>query len=209
MPGQSITLNDKLSRLGYRQAVKLLGAGGEALLQQGGLYDIDLDQDVRLDEQQFRLLLPDAELSIHLNGKKRSLLGWCCSCGKQRCEHIAAALSLILEEKTPLGLSKAPPEPQPVVALSDSELREQALAECRERAATEKMQIKSLAPKVLWSDYLVSNATSGKTYRVALRGWQPGDCYCSCPDFHRVSVVDFFSFAEKSMTLTLRSHTRM
>lgn len=188
MPGQSknnLTLKDKLSRLSYRQAVKLLGSGGEALLQQGGLYDIDLDQDVSLDEQQFRLSLPDAELSIRLDGKNRSSLGWHCSCRKRQCEHIGAALSLILEEKTPLGLAKAPPEPQPVAASSDSELREQALRERRERAATEKMQVKSVTSKVLWSDYLVTNATSGKTYRVALRGWELGDSYCSCPDFRK------------------------
>ncbi|MEX0902814.1 MAG: DEAD/DEAH box helicase [Pseudohongiellaceae bacterium] len=180
-----MTLKDKLSRLSYRQAVKLLGSRGDALLQQGGLYDIDLDRDVRFDEQQFRLLLSDAELSIRLHGKNRSTLGWRCSCHKQQCEHIGAALSLILEEKTPLGLAKAPPEPQPVAALSDSELREQALGERRERAAIEKMRVKSLTPKVLWSDYLVTNATSGKTYRAALRGWEPGDSYCSCPDFRK------------------------
>ena len=34
-----------------------------------------------------------------------------------------------------------------------------------------------------WSDYLVTNHLSGKTYRVALRGFDPGDSYCSCPDF--------------------------
>lgn len=188
MPGRSInnlTLKDKLSRLTYRQAVKFLGSQGEALLRQGGLYEIDLDQDVSLDEQQFRLLLPDAELSIQLEGKKGSSLGWRCSCRKRQCEHIAAGLSLILEEKTPLGLAKEPPERQPVAALSDNELREQALRERRERAATEKMRIKALTPKILWSDYLITNSTSGKTYRVALRGREPGDSYCSCPDFRK------------------------
>jgi superfamily II DNA or RNA helicase len=35
----------------------------------------------------------------------------------------------------------------------------------------------------VWTDYAVSNPTSGRTYRVALRGLQRGDSFCSCPDF--------------------------
>ena len=27
--------------------------------------------------------------------------------------------------------------------------------------------------------------SSGKTYRVALRGWKRGDSYCTCPDFRK------------------------
>ena len=30
---------------------------------------------------------------------------------------------------------------------------------------------------------MVASALSGKTYRVALRGEERGDSYCSCPDF--------------------------
>ena len=29
----------------------------------------------------------------------------------------------------------------------------------------------------------VTNAVTGKTYRVALRGTEPGQSFCSCPDF--------------------------
>jgi SNF2 family DNA or RNA helicase len=31
----------------------------------------------------------------------------------------------------------------------------------------------------------VTNGASGKSYRVALRGWRPGESYCSCPDFRK------------------------
>ena len=34
-----------------------------------------------------------------------------------------------------------------------------------------------------WTDYTVRNRVSGKTYRVALRGTEPGESFCSCPDF--------------------------
>jgi len=40
-------------------------------------------------------------------------------------------------------------------------------------------------PKELWTDYTVTNNNSGRTYRVALRGWKRGDSYCSCPDFRK------------------------
>ena len=45
------------------------------------------------------------------------------------------------------------------------------------------MRVRSADPKRLWTDYTVTNAVSGKTYRVALRGWKAGECYCTCPDF--------------------------
>src|SRR3954447_12178875 len=45
------------------------------------------------------------------------------------------------------------------------------------------MAVRAMDPARPWSDYLVTNRVSGKTYRVALRGTAPGDSYCSCPDF--------------------------
>ncbi len=45
------------------------------------------------------------------------------------------------------------------------------------------MSVKTLDATRPWTDYLVTNRLSGKTYRVALRGTEPGDSYCSCPDF--------------------------
>ena len=35
----------------------------------------------------------------------------------------------------------------------------------------------------VFSDFQVTNPRSGSTYRIAIRGPQPGDNYCSCPDF--------------------------
>ena len=43
-------------------------------------------------------------------------------------------------------------------------------------------------PKEPWTDYVVTSQLSGKTYRVALRGEQRGESYCSCPDF-RVNTL--------------------
>jgi hypothetical protein len=69
--------------------------------------------------------------------------------------------------------------------VSEEALVAQALAERAERARTEKMRLTSLDSQVIWTDYTLTNAASGKSYRVALRGWQPGQSYCSCPDFRK------------------------
>jgi hypothetical protein len=47
------------------------------------------------------------------------------------------------------------------------------------------MRFASLEPQEIWTDYTMTNAASGKSYRIALRGWQPGESYCSCPDFRK------------------------
>ena len=84
-----------------------------------------------------------------------------------------------------LGLAVPPPERVPVESLSEDDLVARALEERRGRAKTERMAVRSGNPKILWTDYLVTNRASGKTYRVALRGWSHGESYCSCPDFRK------------------------
>ena len=84
-----------------------------------------------------------------------------------------------------MGLSAPPPERQPVETLSDEELVRRVIEERAERAKTERMKMVSQDRNVLWTDYTVTNYGSGKTYRVALRGWARGDSYCSCPDFRK------------------------
>ena len=47
------------------------------------------------------------------------------------------------------------------------------------------MPLTSVDPQAIWTDYTLTNVASGKSYRVALRGWLPGESYCSCPDFRK------------------------
>src|SRR6266481_3985223 len=84
-----------------------------------------------------------------------------------------------------LGLAGAPPARAPAESVSEEALVAQALAERAERARTEKMRLTSLDSQEIWTDYTLTNAASGKSYRVALRGWQAGQSYCSCPDFRK------------------------
>ncbi|MEW6744426.1 MAG: DEAD/DEAH box helicase [Planctomycetota bacterium] len=180
-----LTLKDKLSRLTYTLACKLLGRSGKRLIAEGGRYAIDIAEHVRLGNDLFSLRLEDAVVTITLKAEARSRLHWNCTTCRRACEHVGAAFALILEEKTALGLAVPPPERVPAESLSEEELVRLALEERLERARTEKMKLRSLDPRKPWTDYVVTSALSGKTYRVALRGVERGVSYCSCPDFRK------------------------
>jgi superfamily II DNA or RNA helicase len=179
------TLRDKLSHLSFLQACKLLGPQGRALIMEGGKFEINLFEQVALDDDRFRLSLGEAVVEIGLSNDYRQRFDIRCSRCNVACVHKGAALSLVLEEKLALGLSAPPPERVPMESLSEEALIAQAIADRRQRAREEKMRLKSMDPQQLWTDYVVTNPLSGKSYRLALRGWQPGESYCSCPDFRK------------------------
>lgn len=182
---RELTLRDRLSRLTYRQACRLLGADAEQLIRRGGAYEVDIGGDVYLGDDLFRLRLNGAVVTVTTMAEADQRLHWNCTRCRTACEHVGAAFSLILEEKMALGLAAPPPVRVPVESLGEEELVERAINERRERAHTQRMTVRSTEPRKLWTDYLVTSAESGKTYRVALRGWEPGDSYCSCPDFRK------------------------
>ncbi len=179
------SLRDRLSRLNYTKACQLLGENGKELIKLGGAYEIRLDEQVYLGEDLFRLSLPDAVVTITAMAEAKNRLRFNCTSCNTVCRHIGAALALIIEEKMSLGLAAPPRERVPVESLSEEKLIEQALEERRERARTGNMTVTSMDPARLWTDYLVTNRMSGKTYRVALRGWERGQSYCSCPDYRK------------------------
>ncbi|MFO0840265.1 MAG: DEAD/DEAH box helicase [Phycisphaerae bacterium] len=182
---RELTLRDRLSRLNYVQACKLIGPDADRLLRSGGKWEIELAEDVHLGDDLFRLRLDGAVVTITLLSEMPQRLHWNCTQCDSACEHVGAAFSLILEEKTALGLAALPPERVPAESLSETALLARAIAQRQERARTERMSVQSTTPGKLWSDYLVTSAESGKTHRVALRGWTPGDSFCSCPDFRK------------------------
>ena len=147
--------------------------------------DIDLFTQVSLNNKDFSLKVDSARVDIILDPGKDQRLNIKCSACAGVCEHQGAALALLLEEKLALGLSAPPPEKVPMESLTDRELVRQAIVDRRERALNEKMRLKSMNPRLLWTDYIITNYASGKSYRVALRGWEQGESYCSCPDFRK------------------------
>ncbi|MBZ0115658.1 MAG: DEAD/DEAH box helicase, partial [Sandaracinaceae bacterium] len=179
------SLHDLLSRLSYPQAVKLLGEAGTTLLREGGKVELDPYKHAQWTDELLRVQVEDAEVTLRRSPEVRGrLLARCSLCGGP-CEHTGAVFALVLEEKMALGLAAPPRERVPVESLSEEELVERALADRSERAASEKMKLRSLDPERPWTDYTLTSAASGKSYRVALRGTERGVSYCSCPDFRK------------------------
>ena len=159
-----LTLKDRLSRLTYLQACKLLGPQGAELIRQGsGCEEVDLDRDVYLRGDLFRVKFPacqrgknGAVVTITTMAAARQRLRFNCTACATICRHVGAAVSLILEEKTALGLAAPPDESVPLENLSESELIEAALRERQERAQTEKFRLRSADPAAPWTDYTVT-----------------------------------------------------
>src|SRR5487761_1406724 len=190
-PSGQLSLKDKLSHLTFLEAAKLLGPEGKKLIQKSGnLWPFKIEQHVYLGDDLFRLRFPGESVNgqplvvtITLMAEARNRLHWNCTRCEVACEHVGAAFSLILEEKTALGLAAPPPKRVPIESLNEDQLIEKALAERLERAKVEKMKLAAVDPERPWTDYTVTNRVTGKSYRVALRGLEPGDSFCSCPDF--------------------------
>lgn len=53
----------------------------------------------------------------------------------------------------------------------------------REFGSQQDFGLKNVGPETIFSDFEVTNPQTRRTYRVAIRGENPGDNYCSCPDF--------------------------
>ena len=189
-PSDRLTLRDRLSRLTFAEACKLLGEEGKQLIKAGSKAEIKLPDDVYLGGDLLRVTLghdQDGEpivATITLMAEARQRLHYHCTHCRGACIHAGAMFSLILEEKTALGLAAAPPEPRAAVeSLSEEELVRRALEERAERAKSERYKIKPADQDEPWTDYAVTSPISGKTYRVALRGLERGESFCTCPDF--------------------------
>jgi superfamily II DNA or RNA helicase len=180
-----ITLYDILSRLNFARAARALGPKGARLIGLGGKLEIDLSTQVKFDRNSFRLNLDGSTVTLRMSPKARDRIEWRCDTCEVPCRHAGAAFSLILEEKLALGLAGAPEERVTIAPGSDEALVAQALADRQERARNEKMRLNSADPEEIWTEYTLTSAASGKSYRVQLRGWQPGESYCSCPDFRK------------------------
>lgn len=182
---RDLTLFDRLSRLTYPQAARILGPRGKELIRSAGGGEIDIGEDVALRADEFRLRLGGSTVTITLAPDALGRLGWSCDRCDDACQHVGAAFSLILEEKMALGLSAPPAERVPIESLSEEEFVTRGLEERAERARAERMRLTTADPDALWTDYAVTNAASGRSYRVTMRGWEPGQSYCSCPDFRK------------------------
>jgi hypothetical protein len=178
-------MRDRLSHLSFDDAKKLLGPDGKRLLTRGGGLELASPDALVIDDREARVAWEPGprglSARIFFDPTAKSGLRVECSLCTRPCVHVGGLLSVLLERKTDLGLAAPPPEA--LRAGDEDELVAQALAERAKRAKTERMKIRSADPETPWTDYEVTNALSGKTYRVALRSEVRGESYCSCPDF--------------------------
>lgn len=190
---KDLTLHDILSQLTMQQTQKCIGLDTAKLLPKVSTWEIEIAEQVVFLKNLFQVSFPPSpELSAPVVVKitqhpahKDQLAIACDATGEDRALAIAATFSLLLEEKFALGLSAEPVVDVPWELMSEQELDARALAERQKRAEEEIMRIKATDTTTPWTDYLVASAASGKSYRVALRGVQRGQSYCSCPDFKR------------------------
>ncbi len=190
MARNNVTIRDILAHLTFARAAKLLGSDGRRLLSSGSRgcgSEFDPARDVRFTADSLIMNVGDAEVTLSLPDTTGSLVVRCSACHgvNPACGHAAAALSTILEEKMLLGLAKPPPERIAVESLSEEDLVKRALGERSERARSERLRVTPPAGGETWGDYTVSNPSSGRSYRVSLRGWERGESFCECPDFRK------------------------
>lgn len=186
----ALTLKERLSSLTLESAKALLGSKASQLFAAGSQRELSISKHVYVGTDLFRLSIPGPgrrpEAIVTIVAVRSESEGLKCSCTTcpQPCEHVATALSLVLEDKAALGLTKKTSRPEASQPeLSEDDLVALALAERQQRADLEEMKTEAADNSQPWTDYKVTSAISGKTYRVALRGLESGDSYCSCPDF--------------------------
>jgi len=213
---REVTFRDRLAYATHRDVRRWLGDEAPRLLREGGQMEVDIADQVRFTPERLEVRLPGAIAILRPDPARPKEVLWdCTACHGHACCHIGAAFSLVLEEKMALGLSKPPVERVPVENLSETALEREALAARQEKAETERMTVKPAVAGQVWTDYTVSNPASGRTYRVALRGLERGESYCSCPDFRTNTlgtckhVLKVQAWASKSFPAkTLRTRHR-
>ncbi len=183
--------HQRLGSLTHSQACSLLGDEGSQLIAKGGRsFEIQYDRDVFLGGDLYRVRVQDPELESGLaiatvtlqSGRNKQLQCNCDSC-EIPCVHLGAAFDYLLDAKTVFGLAAPPDDSVPLEHLTEKELLQRVIADRQKRAAEEKMTVRSTNTERPWTDYIVTSELSGRTYRVALRGLEANQSYCTCPDF--------------------------
>ena len=165
------------------------------------------------DDSTFQVMVYPPDLKAVVVTLTRDVTGrdgvrWACSERENPTQWVAVVLSIVLDEKTALGLAEPPPEEGKVPAelLDIDALEKRALAEREERSRVEKMTISPVGNGGPWCDYIVKSALSGKPYRTALRGLERGSSFCGCPEF-RTNTLGTCKHLFRVATWVKRQHS--
>lgn len=193
--------HQRLGSLTFHQATQMLGEDGPRLMRQGNRFTEINPDDVFLGGDLLRTRMTDVDekfrgpddapvqvdgivvVTLTLQSARARQIQTNCDACDTHCHHVGAALEYLLDAKTVLGLAVPPDESVPLENLTEKELLHRALDERQKRADEESMRVRSLDASTPWSDYVLTSHNTGKSYRVALRGIEPHQSYCSCPDF--------------------------
>src|SRR5207302_1482288 len=127
-PSHKLSFRDRLSRLDFLQACKLLGPEGKRLIQQGAKIEVLLKEQVYLGGDLLRVRFPGlgrgdgAVATLTLTAEAKDRLHWNCTACDEPCVHVGGMFSILLEHKTVLGLAAPPKERVPVDSLDEAEL---------------------------------------------------------------------------------------
>ena len=110
LPSDRLSLKDRLSRLTFVDACKLLGTQGRQLIQaNANTWTLNIQEDVYLGDDLLRVRFPaepgspQAIVTITLMAAARKRLHFRCDHCETVCNHIGGIVSLILAEKRRLG----------------------------------------------------------------------------------------------------------
>lgn len=179
----------------------MLGDDGPRLMRQGSRFTEINPDDVFLGGDLLRARMIDVDekfrgpddapeqadgsvvVTLTLQSARAKQIQTNCDACDSHCHHVGAALEYLLDAKSVLGLAVPPDESVALENLTEKELLHRAHDERRKRADEEMMRVRRLDASTPWTDYVVTSHNTGKSYRVALRGTEPYQSYCSCPDF--------------------------
>ena len=65
----------------------------------------------------------------------------------------------------------------------DMPLEEWQIALRRQFGRAQTFELTNIGTEPIFSEFLVTNPNSKSTYRIAIRGRELGENFCSCPDF--------------------------
>lgn len=93
-----------------------------------------------------------------------------------------SSLSAVTEAATKVSRTHKP---------DDMELEEWQRLLRKQYGERQEFKLENRGDHAVFSDFHLTNPSTGKTYKLAIRGDKPGDNFCTCPDFN-INIPQLF-----------------